>query len=118
MDTLYSLADIAVARGGASTLSELRAWAIPALVVPWPGSRDDHQSVNAQLFSGGGHGFVWDEVQGNVAELVAKLQQLGPPCDAGKTFPADPGIAAEQINQSFLREILRTLEGRDGSWTD
>lgn len=118
MDTLYSLADIAVSRGGASTLSELRAWAIPALVVPWPGSRDDHQSVNAQLFSGGGNGLVWDEVQGNVAELVAKLQQLGSPCDAGRTLPADPGIAAEQINQSFLREILRTLEGRDGSWTD
>lgn len=118
MEMLYSLADVAVARGGASTLSELRAWAIPALVVPWPGSRDDHQSVNAQLFSDGGHGLAWDEVQGNVAEFVAKLQQLGPPCDAGETSPADPGIAAEQINQSFLREILRTLEGRDGSWTD
>jgi len=34
METLYSLADVAVVRGGASTLSELRAWAIPALVVP------------------------------------------------------------------------------------
>lgn len=118
METLYSLADVAVARGGASTLSELRAWAIPALVVPWPESRDDHQSVNAQLFSDDGHGLAWDEVRENVAELAAKLKKLGSPRDAGETFPADPGIAAEQINQSFLREILRTLEGRDGSWTD
>lgn len=118
METLYSLADVAVVRGGASTLSELRAWAIPALVVPWPGSRDGHQSANAELFSEGGNGIAWDEVRESTAEFVAKLQQLGPPRDAGEILPVDPGVAAEQTNQSFIREILRTLEGRDGSWTD
>jgi len=118
METLYSLADIAVVRGGASTLSELRAWAIPALVVPWSESRDDHQSANARLFSEGGNGLVWDEVREGAEEFVSKLQQLGLSRDAEETCSVDPGIAAERINQRFLREILRTLEGRDGSWTD
>jgi UDP-N-acetylglucosamine--N-acetylmuramyl-(pentapeptide) pyrophosphoryl-undecaprenol N-acetylglucosamine transferase len=118
METLYSLADIAVVRGGASTLSELRAWAIPALVVPWPKSRDDHQLANALVFSEGGNGLVWDEARDSVAEFVARLNGLGPAGDAGEGHPVDPGIAAEQTNQDFFREILRTLEGRDGSWTD
>jgi UDP-N-acetylglucosamine--N-acetylmuramyl-(pentapeptide) pyrophosphoryl-undecaprenol N-acetylglucosamine transferase len=118
METLYSLADTAVVRGGASTLSELRAWAIPALVVPWPDSRDDHQSANARVFCEGGNGLVWDEVREGKAELVSKLRQLGSPDFAGQSGPACPGVAAEQINRSFFREILRTLEGRDGSWMD
>ncbi len=118
METIYSLSDVAVVRGGASTLSELRAWAIPALVVPWPESRDDHQSANAKLFAEDGYGVVWDEVRENAAELLAKLLQLGQRRVVERGYSTDPGVAAEQINQKFLGEILRTLEGREGSWTD
>jgi len=118
METLYSLADVAIARGGASTLSELRAWAIPALVVPWPDSRDDHQSANARAFCEVGLGLVWDEVLEGRTEFVSKLHQLGSMDPMGERRHSDPGVAAERINRSFLREILRTLEGRDGKWMD
>lgn len=118
MEPLYSLADVAVARGGASTLSELRAWAIPALVVPWPESRDDHQAENARLFEEYGCGLVWDEMSGSVGELVARLIQLGRKSEAEDASSVDPGIAAEHSNQVFLGKILKTLEGGDVSWTD
>lgn len=47
---LYASTDIAVCRAGAGTLSELAAAGIPALVVPLPNSKDNHQYYNAQLF--------------------------------------------------------------------
>ena len=118
MGPLYSLADVAVARGGASTLSELRAWAIPALVVPWPESRDDHQAANARLFEESGCGLVWDEMRGSGGELVARLIQLGKKSDAEDGISVDPGIAADRTSQVFLGKILRTLEGGDGNWMD
>lgn len=118
MGPLYSLADVAVARGGASTLSELRAWAIPALVVPWPESRDDHQAANARQFEECGCGLAWDETRGSVGELVARLIQLGKKSEAEDGSSVDPGIAAERTSQVFLRKILRTLEGGDENWTD
>lgn len=61
MTNFYSVLDAAITRGGASTLSELKAWGIPALVVPWPGASDGHQEANARCFAEETGGQVWKE---------------------------------------------------------
>lgn len=51
MSLVYSAADVVVCRAGASTLAELRALGIPAVVVPWLKAADNHQLSNARCFS-------------------------------------------------------------------
>ncbi|GHV45820.1 UDP diphospho-muramoyl pentapeptide beta-N acetylglucosaminyl transferase [Synergistales bacterium] len=51
MTPFYSVVDAVICRAGASTLAELMAYDIPALVVPWMSSADGHQELNAQNFS-------------------------------------------------------------------
>lgn len=52
-----TMAHLVIARAGASTVAELTASGRPAILVPLPGSADDHQTVNARALSD--HGAAW-----------------------------------------------------------
>jgi UDP-N-acetylglucosamine--N-acetylmuramyl-(pentapeptide) pyrophosphoryl-undecaprenol N-acetylglucosamine transferase len=47
MSKAYSCADYAICRSGAMTLSELTAYGVPAILVPFPFAAADHQYKNA-----------------------------------------------------------------------
>ena len=51
MPSAYALADLVVARSGASTLTEISLAALPSILVPYPYAADDHQTANAKVFS-------------------------------------------------------------------
>ncbi len=50
MGEVYSAADFAIARSGAASVSELAAFALPSLLIPFPYAADDHQTRNAEIF--------------------------------------------------------------------
>ncbi len=52
MAEAYAWADLVVCRSGALTIAELCAVGVPALLVPYPGAVDDHQTANAQPMVG------------------------------------------------------------------
>jgi UDP-N-acetylglucosamine--N-acetylmuramyl-(pentapeptide) pyrophosphoryl-undecaprenol N-acetylglucosamine transferase len=58
MEELYSAADFAVARSGAASLAELAAFALPAILIPFPYAADDHQTRNAEVFVKAGAAIV------------------------------------------------------------
>jgi UDP-N-acetylglucosamine--N-acetylmuramyl-(pentapeptide) pyrophosphoryl-undecaprenol N-acetylglucosamine transferase len=72
---LYSVSDMLITRGGASTLTEAIAARKPAVVVPWRGAADDHQMKNA-LAASGEMTLVWDERGDSIDELALKLKRL------------------------------------------
>lgn len=51
MDAAYAAADIAVARSGAASLTELAHFALPSILIPYPFAAEDHQTANARLFT-------------------------------------------------------------------
>lgn len=59
--TLFSAADLVVARAGAGTIAELIRCATPAILVPYPQAADDHQRANAAFFERQGGGFVVEQ---------------------------------------------------------
>lgn len=47
METVWNAADIAICRSGAITLSEILYYEVPAILIPYPSSADQHQLKNA-----------------------------------------------------------------------
>lgn len=73
MPTMLSGAGLVVSRAGGTTLAELAAAGIPAVVVPYPHAADDHQRRNAQRLAAGGACVVLDERQAGV-DMAQRLQ--------------------------------------------
>ena len=49
MATAFAIADLVVARAGATTLAEITTCGKPAVLVPWRGAAEDHQWENARV---------------------------------------------------------------------
>lgn len=65
MADAYELADLVVARAGASTLGELGSLGLPSILVPYPFAAEDHQARNAAEFErAGGAIVIRDEALG------------------------------------------------------
>jgi UDP-N-acetylglucosamine--N-acetylmuramyl-(pentapeptide) pyrophosphoryl-undecaprenol N-acetylglucosamine transferase len=54
MTDAYSAADLVVSRGGATTVAELTALGLPAIVVPYPYHRDRQQERHAEVLQAAG----------------------------------------------------------------
>lgn len=78
MASLYSQADLVLARAGATSLAELSVMGLPAVLVPYPYAADDHQARNAEYYVAGGGAVMYRESALDV-ELLGKIlwQLLG-----------------------------------------
>lgn len=81
MENAWSAADVAICRSGAATLAELLFFGVPAVLVPWPGATDDHQTTNAKGLSSLGGALLLEEkdivlLSETVAGLMAKKPEM------------------------------------------
>ena len=73
MELAYSAADIVVARSGAATLTELAAFGLPAILIPYAQATGNHQFHNARVFERAGAARITEpgELSSTIAGLLA-----------------------------------------------
>ena len=76
MAQAFAWADLVVCRAGASTLAELCAVGVPAVLVPFAAAVDDHQTRNAQYLVEHGAAVLLKQDAGLAVALQQTLQQL------------------------------------------
>jgi UDP-N-acetylglucosamine--N-acetylmuramyl-(pentapeptide) pyrophosphoryl-undecaprenol N-acetylglucosamine transferase len=76
MDLVFAAADIVVCRAGASTVAELAAVGLPAILVPLPGAPGDHQTANARALERIGAAVVVPDDALTVDRLASELDAL------------------------------------------
>jgi UDP-N-acetylglucosamine--N-acetylmuramyl-(pentapeptide) pyrophosphoryl-undecaprenol N-acetylglucosamine transferase len=110
MDYAYAVADVVIARAGASTISELTIVAKPAILVPSPNVAEDHQTRNAlSLVNKQAAILVKDQDAG--ADLVSKAIELIH--DTATCTTLSKAISQLAINDSdrlIAHEILKLAE--------
>jgi len=102
-------ADLVICRSGASTVSEISAVGVAALLVPFPFAVDDHQTINAKFLSE--HGAAWLAPQHTLAPqmLAHRLQTLSRDKlleIATKAYELRKTNAAEKVAQA-CNEVLQ-----------
>jgi len=76
MDLALAVADLAVSRAGATTLAEMCAAGLPAVLVPYPYSLDDDQLHNARALADAGGAEVIVQAGLSPEELAAAVEAL------------------------------------------
>jgi UDP-N-acetylglucosamine--N-acetylmuramyl-(pentapeptide) pyrophosphoryl-undecaprenol N-acetylglucosamine transferase len=110
MEFALGAADAAISRAGASSLAELAAMQLPAILVPYPAATDDHQLHNALAFVETGAARLLEQ-SGDSAEILAPLildfirnPYLRESMQTALSKWQAPR-AAEQIAQGVMREL-------------
>lgn len=76
MAAVYAAADLVVSRSGATTVAELAAVGVPAVLVPLPGAPGDHQSANARRLADTGAAVVVPDAELDGSRLALEVDTL------------------------------------------
>lgn len=76
MGNALTISDYALTRAGASTIAELIEWEKPAILIPFPFAKDNHQVMNGNHFVeevGGGQLLLQEEAASYLKDALARL---------------------------------------------
>ena len=76
MARAYAECDVMICRAGASTIAELAAAGVPAVLVPYPHAVDDHQTCNARFLSDRGAAILIPQAELTAERLASLLREL------------------------------------------
>jgi UDP-N-acetylglucosamine--N-acetylmuramyl-(pentapeptide) pyrophosphoryl-undecaprenol N-acetylglucosamine transferase len=76
MEAAYTVADLAIARSGAASLTELSYFGLPTILIPYPFAAENHQFFNAEIFARHGVAEVLEESRVNGDTLGSLIDQF------------------------------------------
>ncbi len=76
-ELLFSIANVIIARAGASSLAEIESLKIPAIIIPWKEAKDNHQYYNACEFVKENEALLLreDEIQDKLEIMLNEILQ-------------------------------------------
>lgn len=110
MDLALGAATAAISRSGASSLAELAAMQLPAVLVPYPAATDDHQFYNARVFEQSGAAQLLVQHTATPQALSSRLRELVEDLAVRQRMQQalvqwHRPAAAEQIAMAILRAL-------------
>ncbi|MDQ3784702.1 MAG: undecaprenyldiphospho-muramoylpentapeptide beta-N-acetylglucosaminyltransferase [Actinomycetota bacterium] len=72
----YAVADLALCRGGASTVAELTAVGLPAIIVPYPHHRDRQQERHARVLEDAGAAVLLPDAETTTYRVAGEVERL------------------------------------------
>jgi len=111
MEDAYALADLAVARSGATTLAELMRAGVPAVLVPYPHAAADHQTENARTMVEAGAALMVKDAE--LAESLGDRLQLllGDPARRRSMGERARSLGHPEAARLLAEAVLRLAEG-------
>lgn len=95
--------DLAVCRSGGTTLAELAASGVPAVLLPYPYAKDDHQRKNADVFTEAGACLTLDQ-----RELSTELDRA--------LAVSLAGLLTDSTKRAAMSTEIRRLAHHDATW--
>jgi UDP-N-acetylglucosamine--N-acetylmuramyl-(pentapeptide) pyrophosphoryl-undecaprenol N-acetylglucosamine transferase len=102
MAALLNRADLALCRSGAGTLTELAITGTPSLLIPYPAAAEDHQTINARVFSTAGAAQLLPQKELTTERLASAVSQL-------LQHPSQLATMAEAAGSLAVRDSAQQL---------
>jgi UDP-N-acetylglucosamine--N-acetylmuramyl-(pentapeptide) pyrophosphoryl-undecaprenol N-acetylglucosamine transferase len=110
MAGLLQRADLALCRSGASSLTELAITGTPSLLVPYPFAAEDHQAINAQVFTDAGAALMVAQKDLTAERLASMVQDLlNQPAQLATMSERAKQLAVPDSNQQIADLVRQTL---------
>jgi UDP-N-acetylglucosamine--N-acetylmuramyl-(pentapeptide) pyrophosphoryl-undecaprenol N-acetylglucosamine transferase len=103
MPQVLGRSDLAICRAGGTTLAELAAAGVPAVLLPYPFATDDHQRRNAEVFTATGGALLLDE-----RELGSKLRP--------RLAAAVARLLVDDAGRARMSQAIRRRAYPDATW--
>ena len=111
MDRLYLKTDLAVCRSGAASCAELAAFAVPALLVPYPFAVRDHQMSNARVLQDSGAADVVAQADLTASWLCDYLQNVSQTPERLERMSEEMKNRAQTHAADQLADLLERVAG-------
>jgi UDP-N-acetylglucosamine--N-acetylmuramyl-(pentapeptide) pyrophosphoryl-undecaprenol N-acetylglucosamine transferase len=107
LELAYAAADLLVGRGGASTVAEVAVTGTPAILVPWAGAAEDHQTENVRWLSEqGGAVLLPESGLTSLGDVIEQLRRA--PAERAALAAAAGAAGAIHRGEALVNLIERT----------
>ncbi len=109
MGEAYAWADLGLMRSGASSVAELAAAGLPALLVPFPFATHDHQTHNARFLSEAGAAILIEQKDISNMDLGARIVALLDDPEGLRKMSAACAALGEPDAAGRVLEVMREI---------